>query len=231
MKIVTNENVKVGDKVVRGRDWNWANQDKESVYGIIIGSSVTFTPGWVEVNWVNTNGEVIGNDCYQVGYEDKYDLYFYEGEEGVGLPTPKFKVGEEGKICERFGCNGSGWRNSDGEYSKINRLCGQNVTIFREPVWDEIKREWYYPFGTGHVAEHAITIIHKSKTKQNGTDKSSTTEVQRPIRTDSGPEGSTGVTVSGGRRGASIVSRPISNQTISGSSKGRPALHKGFLPS
>jgi hypothetical protein len=222
VKIVTNENVKVGDKVVRGRDWNWANQDKGSVYGITIVSSDILIPGWVEVNWVNTNGEVIGNHCYQVGYSDKYDLYFYEGEEGGGLPTPKFKVGDKGKICERFGCNGSGWR-FDGEYSKINRLGGQNVTIFHEPVWDEIKREWYYHYSNGQVAEHAITIIHKSKTEQNGTDKSVTTEVQRPIRTDSGPEGPTGVTVSGGRRGASIVSRPISNQTISGSSKGRPA--------
>ena len=225
MKIVTNENVKVGDKVVRGRDWDWVNQDKGSVYGIIIRSSngSTFITGWVEVNWVNTNGEVIGTFSYQVGYNDTYDLYFYEGEEGVGLPTPKFSVGDKVRVRGKFTCNGSGWRSSEGRYYRIEGVANQGINIEDPPVWDKIKREWYYPYSTGHVAEHAITIIHKSKTKQNVTDKSVTTEVQRPIRTDSGPEGSTGVTVSGGRRGASIVSRLISNQTISGSSKGRPA--------
>lgn len=67
-KIVKEDNWKEGDQVVRGRDWDWEDQDKGSV-GTIISASI---PGWINVKW--EDGSM--ND-YRIG-DDYYDLYFYE---------------------------------------------------------------------------------------------------------------------------------------------------------
>lgn len=71
---VTEENYKVGDKVVRGKDWEWGDQDgfKGSV-GIITGTWEK--KAWVYVDWLSA-----GSNVYRIGAEDCYDLYFYTGE-------------------------------------------------------------------------------------------------------------------------------------------------------
>lgn len=73
-RIVTKENYKIGDKVVRGRDWRYGDQDKESIYGIIYDNDYG---NWVKVKWINHKGMIVYKDSYRVGPE-KFDLYFYE---------------------------------------------------------------------------------------------------------------------------------------------------------
>ena len=73
MKIVTHDNYKIGDKVVRGKDWSWEDQDKNSAYGVIVEPLGGLSEDWVGVQW--KNGRTFD---YRVGDEDRYDLYFYE---------------------------------------------------------------------------------------------------------------------------------------------------------
>ncbi len=78
-KIVTGENYKVGDKVVRGKSWQWYEQDKGSLYGIIKGIH-DIDDGktlWISVKWVNHKGIITNENRYRLGPE-KFDLYFYE---------------------------------------------------------------------------------------------------------------------------------------------------------
>lgn len=72
--IVTEKNYKVGDKVVRGRDWDYSEQDRDAKYGTIR-STHSFIDGRVMVDW--TNGH---SNSYAVGQREKFDLYFYTGK-------------------------------------------------------------------------------------------------------------------------------------------------------
>jgi len=74
-RIVTNDNWKPGDKVIRGRDWIYSSQDANSVYGIIISDS---NEGWVRVDWIDEHGHKLNNNSYHTGRDNKYDLYFYD---------------------------------------------------------------------------------------------------------------------------------------------------------
>lgn len=73
-KIVTSINCKVGDKVIRGRDWQWDNQDGNSLYGRI---KKIETIKWVMVEWINYKGMIVSTYSYRAGL-GKHDLYFYE---------------------------------------------------------------------------------------------------------------------------------------------------------
>ena len=77
-RIVTAKNVKIGSKVIRGRDWSeiYNNQDKGSDYGVIVAEHSSH---WYTVSWMQ-NGIEIGSNSYRVGEnEDKMcDLYFYK---------------------------------------------------------------------------------------------------------------------------------------------------------
>ena len=70
--IVTKQNVKLDDKVVKGRDWRWDSQGGFSRYGTVIRNE---NYGWVHVLW--ENGET---NSYRIGAEDFFDLYFYTKE-------------------------------------------------------------------------------------------------------------------------------------------------------
>jgi hypothetical protein len=77
-KVVTT--VDIGAKVVRGKDWEWGDQDKNSIYGIIDKAS---SIGWAKVAWQSKQGITIrSRGAYRVG-DDKYDLYYYDGPEIV----------------------------------------------------------------------------------------------------------------------------------------------------
>lgn len=70
----------VGAKVVRGPDWEWKDQDKGSVYGII-NSDEQSSLNWVSVDWINPKGEVIASYGYRIGVvygKPAYDLYYYD---------------------------------------------------------------------------------------------------------------------------------------------------------
>ena len=71
---VTEDNFKVGDKVVRGEDWKWDNQDGgKGCVGTI--EYLSESGNWVNVKWSNAYP-----NSYRVGAEGCYDLYFYTGE-------------------------------------------------------------------------------------------------------------------------------------------------------
>ena len=78
-KIVNDGNYKIGDKVVRGKDWQWYEQDKGSIYGIIkaihdVDDGGTF---WISVKWINHKGLITAENRYRLGPRC-FDLYFYE---------------------------------------------------------------------------------------------------------------------------------------------------------
>ena len=77
-RIVTAKNVKVGLKVIQGRDWGISNtdQDKDSDYGVIVDERFN---RWYTVRWMQ-NGIVIGSNSYRVGEneDEMCDLYFYK---------------------------------------------------------------------------------------------------------------------------------------------------------
>lgn len=79
-RIVTTKNYKIGDKVVRGRDFKdiWNYQDEGSVYGVIDSIYEKYSEdAWVYVNWVDYKGKVINRREYRIG-PIFFDLYFYE---------------------------------------------------------------------------------------------------------------------------------------------------------
>lgn len=73
-RVVTEYNYKIGDKVVRGRDWKWGDEDKDSVYGVIYAG---VDGGWLSVSWINYKGRIVNKQEYEVG-PNQFDLYFYE---------------------------------------------------------------------------------------------------------------------------------------------------------
>lgn len=89
-KVVTT--VDIGAKVVRGRDWDWGDQDKDSIYGIAEKAS---EGGWIQVIWYSKEGNKLNTDSYRIGAQGKYDLYYYDGAEEVTPkedPTPKSEL-------------------------------------------------------------------------------------------------------------------------------------------
>lgn len=86
-RIVTLENYKKGEKVIRGIDWEYTDQDKGSVYGIM--GDLHAVRGWVSVDWMDENGNRIRRLNYRIGNSDRYDLYFYETEEMFTLDGRK----------------------------------------------------------------------------------------------------------------------------------------------
>lgn len=77
--VVTKSNAFEGMTVVRGRDWKWGDQDKNSAYGVII--SRREFPGnlWMNVRWVGRDGKALLEYSYRAGEENNYDLYIYRG--------------------------------------------------------------------------------------------------------------------------------------------------------
>jgi hypothetical protein len=74
-------------KVVRGKDWEWVDQDKNSIYGIIKGACGS---GWVKVAWYSKEGIKLNSESYRIGAGGKYDLYYYDGAEQVKeVPQPE----------------------------------------------------------------------------------------------------------------------------------------------
>lgn len=81
-KIVTKENVKVGDKVVlnekvaeKGIIKRFRNRN--IVYGIII-RTVFCLHDVITVNWINYKGIVVDDGIYFIGHANSFELCFYE---------------------------------------------------------------------------------------------------------------------------------------------------------
>lgn len=74
---VTKENAVVGMKVVRGKDWDYGEEDGGDGIGTIhtIGDTIkTTAEGWVGVQWEGDIEDSV-DENYRIGYENKYDLY------------------------------------------------------------------------------------------------------------------------------------------------------------
>lgn len=72
-RVITNP--KVGEKVVRGPNWCWMDQDKGSVYGVIKGD---IEGSWIPVMWVDKDGNDIHKYAYN--YVDGQVQYYEETE-------------------------------------------------------------------------------------------------------------------------------------------------------
>ena len=72
--LVTESNVKIGLRVVRGRDWEYGNQDgKPPGKGTITGRAKTAK--WWTVEWDHDGASGFSkSDNYRVGKDGKYDL-------------------------------------------------------------------------------------------------------------------------------------------------------------
>ena len=70
--IVTKQNVKTGDKVIKGKDWRWDSQGGNSKFGV---TKVIEDNDWVSVLWENGD-----RNSYRIGNEGYFDLYFYTEE-------------------------------------------------------------------------------------------------------------------------------------------------------
>jgi len=75
--VVTNINYKKGYKVVRGKDWNYKDQDENSVYGVILNNPKN-NDSDCEVLWIDSHNHGLKKYTYFTGRGNKYDLAFYE---------------------------------------------------------------------------------------------------------------------------------------------------------
>jgi hypothetical protein len=92
-RIVTTKDF--GAKVVRGRDWQFFDQDEGSEYGVIIPDKKE--EGWVRVEWVDKEGKYVRRNSYRVGADGKYDLYYYESE---SLPMEQYSIDDIIRMAE-----------------------------------------------------------------------------------------------------------------------------------
>ena len=74
---------KIGDKVVRGPDWIWGDQDRNSIYGIVDGvdNSKKFN---VRVKWEDKHGKTVDYNNYTFTKEVR-ELHYYKEE----IESPK----------------------------------------------------------------------------------------------------------------------------------------------
>jgi hypothetical protein len=79
---VTKDNAVVGLKVVLDKDSQFAGQEKDAEYGVIVDNETHFpaTPKylWVQVNWIRADGIHVSTNYYRIGDDGKFDLNVYE---------------------------------------------------------------------------------------------------------------------------------------------------------
>ena len=74
-KIVTIENVVINQRVRRGIDWNFNNQDCQNGLGTVVGP---IKDGWVGIRWDNGNWHMYPISSYShsmLGYLTEHSLY------------------------------------------------------------------------------------------------------------------------------------------------------------
>ena len=76
----------IGARVVRGKDWEWGDQDAHGVGTITGGGN---SDGWVRVDW-----DCGSQNKYRIGDDGNFDLYYAEGETAKKVDSPSFKVGD-----------------------------------------------------------------------------------------------------------------------------------------
>ncbi len=77
---VTKENARVGMKVVRGKDWEYGDQDGGQGKVGVIQSERSYYPINEDYLWVRVKWEHGGSEAYRIGDKGKYHLYIAPGE-------------------------------------------------------------------------------------------------------------------------------------------------------
>lgn len=117
--IVTEDNAYVGMKVVRGRDWTYGDQDKNSKYGTI--TSVGHIKGRCRVEWENGH-----KNSYSIGQFNSYDLYVYKD---LSNPPVKQGIVDSQGIPYEFTGEGRKYTFQDGYQGPHPFKIGQRVIV------------------------------------------------------------------------------------------------------
>ena len=84
---VTKDNAVVGLKVTLDKDSEFRGQDRNAEYGEIIESSNYFPKNqdylWVLIHWKDKDGKLVGQNYYQIGDNNKFDLNVYQESKDV----------------------------------------------------------------------------------------------------------------------------------------------------
>ena len=202
MTIVTEENVYVGMKVVRGRDWQWADQDKDSPYGVI---TRIRSDKWVCVNWENPNNRQHHEYIYRVGSDLCYDLYMYESS------VPKFKVGNFVTVIDTQD-EKCVYNKDKGYFNRSYRLEGSSFII--EEIISQSGEFYYRPenYQTVFYRENCLSLRQLKNNSITTKTQTNVPKVQRTVKSVGVSKRPTGVGIQSGRSKATISSRPISYQ-------------------
>jgi hypothetical protein len=101
---VTKDNAVVGLKVTLDKDSQFRGQDRNAEYGEIIESSNCFPKNqdylWVAIHWKDKDGKRIGQNYYQIGDNNKFDLNVYQEESKDVMPEYVECVGGYGNCVK-----------------------------------------------------------------------------------------------------------------------------------
>ena len=126
--------IKVGDRVLRGPDWGWGNQDKDSV-GTVVGVDVADCGAWVNVEW--DAGE---SNHYRWGEDDKFDLRIVTKTEEAASKWDKVTT-------TKIFWNGSWWglQCADGD-----------LNLMRDD--DASPAAWFVAHDDGSIQLHGMSV-------------------------------------------------------------------------
>ena len=190
--MVTKDNAVVGLEVVRGRDWNYGDQDHvdgKQVVGVIVHETGYFpsnkNSGWVRVQWKRGR-----NDSYEIGdgldNEDaRYDLYVYQGSTEP-VKSTWFDVKGNNPLQIPVGWKpGDSWRHRDIE-------CGLSISVHPK---DDDFNSYFVDYGENGTAwvtvkeiNHAVAtgvwiINPEQKSKEKEKEESQTIIISKQSNT------------------------------------------------
>lgn len=208
-------NPKIGDKVVRGKDWEWGDQDRNSEYGTV---TKIKEDNWCSVEWVNKNHEVVNRQSYRIGAESKYDLYYYD--------TKSFEerhVVTDPKIGEKVVRNPENWIS---DYSDMDSEYG--IIIYVSDDKKRVSVDWISKSGsvvrsykdgpslyTGYSGKYEL-LYYKNTSSNKHNNHARIIEVPAVKTTVLRGERSTGFTIRGRTGKTAIGVRYLGNQAVKG---------------
>lgn len=127
----------LGARVIKGRDWDWGDQNG-GTEGTIISRLEGTTSNWVRVRWDNDN-----ENSYRIGHDNKYDLYYakshsipekwYVACKDLDTDTPELKEWRD------LGWSGAGYITSDKRWSYSTK---EYTEISYQEFLEKVYRPW-----------------------------------------------------------------------------------------
>lgn len=204
---------KIGDKVVRGKDWDWGDQDKDSKYGIVTKKEYN----WCSVEWVNKSSEIIRRQSYRIGHQGKYDLYYYDSKS-----FEESNIVTDPKVGEKVVRNPIDWLSDDvdddSEYGIIKHVYDDNKRVLVDWVSKsgQVIRGYTEgpPLYTGYNGKYELLYYRNtSSNKHNNHGSIKVPAIKTEIRRG---ERSRGVAVRGRSGKTAIGVRYLGNQAVKG---------------